>query len=243
MSDWKVRKVFWTVVTVQPDPVGWSVLLDAKPIRTPAKAPLILPNRAVADTVAAEWAAQRVTVDPATMPVTRYANSAIDRVAPAQAEVAALIAAYGASDHLCYRAIGPVELLARQTAGWDPVLDWTDTTLGVRLVTGQGVVPLTQDPAALDRLTALVTAMDPFRLAAFHDLVAISGSLVLALAVTQRYLSPDQGWSLSRIDEDWQIEVWGPDPEAEHAASQKHAAFLSAARFFLLTETADAGPV
>jgi chaperone required for assembly of F1-ATPase len=243
VSDWKVRKVFWTAVTVRPDPAGWAVALDGKPIRTPAKAPLILPNRAMADAVAAEWAAQRVTVDPATMPVTRYANSAIDRVAPALAEVAALVSAYGASDHLCYRAFGPVALLARQTTGWDPVLDWAATALGARLAVGQGVVPVAQDPAALVHLTAYVLAMDPFRLAAFHDLVAISGSLVLALAVTQRMLTDDQAWALSRIDEEWQVELWGHDAEADHAASQKHAAFLCAARFFLLMETADTATI
>jgi chaperone required for assembly of F1-ATPase len=238
MSGWGGRKVVWSQVAVRAEGAGWAVTLDGRPLRTPAKAPLLLPVRGLADWVAQEWAAQRVTIDPQTMPATRIANSAIDRVGPQRSEVAALVAAYGASDLLCYRAEGPEGLIRRQAEGWDPILDWAAEVLGAPLRVGTGVVPVAQDPEALSRLTAQVDGMGPFALAPFHDLVALSGSLILALAVADRRLEPESAWTLSRIDEDWQAELWGRDAEAEAAAEAKRADFLIAARFHLLVTEA-----
>jgi chaperone required for assembly of F1-ATPase len=238
MTGWSGRKVLWSEVSVRPEARGFGVMLDGRPLRTPAKAPLILPGRALADWVAQEWAAQRVTIDPMTMPATRIANSAIDRVAPQRAEVAALVAAYGASDLLCYRAEGHEALTQRQAGGWDPVLDWAARALQAPLRIGTGVVPVAQDGAALARLTDRVAGMGPFALAPFHDLVALSGSLILALAVAHQWLAPESAWTLSRIDEDWQAELWGRDVEAQAAAEEKHASFLIAARFYLLVAEA-----
>jgi chaperone required for assembly of F1-ATPase len=231
MTGWNTRKVFWSAVAVTD---GNGITLDGRALRTPGKAPLILPSRALAQAVAAEWVAQRVEVDPLTMPLTRIANSAIDRVAPQAAEVASLIAAYGESDLLNYRATGPEALVARQAAGWDPVLAWAAQALAAPLRSGQGIVHIPQDPRAIAALAALTRALDPFRLAAFHDLVAISGSLILGFAVAEGHLAPESAWALSRIDEDWQAEQWGQDAEAAEAAARKHADFLTAARFFSL---------
>jgi len=234
MTGWNLRKVFWTGVAVLPEGAGWVIALDARRVRTPAKAALVLPTRGLAERVAAEWAAQRVQVDPRTMPVTRMANAAIDKVCPQRAEVADLLAAYGGSDLLCYRAPGPQALRDRQALAWDPMLDWAATMLGGRLRVGTGVAPVPQDPAALTALAAPVHAADPFQLTALHDLVALSGSLVLALAVAQGRLTPTQGWAASRIDEDWQAELWGQDAEAQDSARRKQADFLLAAQFFTL---------
>ncbi|SDF42073.1 ATP12 family chaperone protein [Limimaricola pyoseonensis] len=233
MSEWKAKR-FWKTATTAPVEGGWQVLLDARPVRTPAKALLVLPTEALAQAVAEEWDRQEERIDPGAMPVTRTANSAIDKVGPQRAAVAGMLAAYGGSDLLCYRAEMPAELAARQTAEWDPLLDWVAEAHGARLKLAAGVMPVEQAQDDLARLSAPVEALDPFRLAAFHDLVALSGSLVLALAVVEDRLAPEEAWRLSRLDEDWQIEQWGEDEEAQAMAAVKRAAFLDAARFWNL---------
>jgi len=221
-------------VAVVAEGDGFAVALDGRPIRTPGKAPLRLPTRAFAEAVAAEWAAQGELIDPRMMPATRLANAAIDKVARQADAVAAHVAAYGASDLLCYRAEGPAELVAREAAEWDPLLAWAAEALGARLAVTRGVMPIAQDPVALARLEALVADLDPFALAAFHDLAALSGSLVLALAVIRGRLDLDEAWRLSRLDEDFQAEEWGADEEAAEAALRRRAAFLDAARLWRL---------
>lgn len=233
MSQWKPKR-FWKAATVAAEAGGFAVLLDERRVKTPAKQPLILPTEGLARLVAAEWDAQQGLVDPDTMPATRMANSAIDKVMPQYQEVAGLLAAYGASDHLCYRADRPAELLRRQEEAWDPLLDWAAEALQARLTPALGVIHVAQDPAALAALEAGVLALGPFRLAAFHDLVALSGSLILAFAVARQRLTADEAWSLSRIDEAWQIEHWGEDEEAAATAALKAQAFGEAARFYAL---------
>ena len=234
MSDWKPKRFWKTASTTQSD-AGFTVLLDERTVKTPAKAALVVPTLAMAEAIAAEWDAQVETVDPTTMPVTRGANAAIDKVRTQRAEVAALLADYGDSDLLCYRAAGPQELIARQAKAWDPLLDWAAETLGARLVVGEGVMHVAQDPESLGLLRAEVEAFADFALAAVHDLISISGSLVLALAVTKNALSVEQAWDASRVDEHWQIEQWGEDDEATASELTKRAAFLDAARFYTLS--------
>lgn len=231
MSGWQARR-FWSEVEVHEVPGGYAVALDGKPIRTPARAPLTLPTRALAGMVAAEWAAQQGTVKPATMPATRAANAAIDKTRGQQAEVAALIAAYGGTDLVCYRADHPPGLVARQAAAWDPLLDWAQARYGVPLAVTQGVMPAPQPAATLARLAREVAALDPFRLTAFHDLVALPGSLVIGLAAAEGAFAPTALWQAARADEQWQIDHWGPDPEAEQAAAARAEAFFHAERFF-----------
>ncbi len=231
MSTWTARR-FWTEAHPVPLDTGFTVHLDARPVRTPLKAPMVVPTLALAQAIAAEWQAQGAKVNPETMPFTRTANSAIDKVAPQHAAVAAMLAEYGGSDLLCYRAEGPDDLSARQAAAWDPVLSWAKDTLDAPLVVTIGIMHVDQAPASLAKLRQAVEALDPFRLSAFHDLVAISGSLVLALAVTRRTLTAEAAWDLSRIDETWQITLWGEDEEAAETAALKRAAFLQADRFY-----------
>jgi chaperone required for assembly of F1-ATPase len=233
MTAWSARR-FWTNATVRAEAGGFAVLLDARPVRTPLKAPLILPTEGLAREVAAEWQAQTGIVTPATMPFTRTANSAIDTVVPQKEAVVGMLAAYGETDLLCYRATGPAELIARQAAGWDPLLDWSATTLAAPLRTTAGVMHVDQPAASIAALTASVRALSAFQLAAFHDLVALSGSLVLALARIKSRLTTEEAWSLGRIDEHWQIEQWGDDEEAAELAARKRADFLQADRFFAL---------
>lgn len=233
MSGWTAKR-FWTTATAQPVAGGFGVNLDARPVRTPAKAPLVVPTLALAEVIAAEWDAQQGTVRPETMPATRTANSAIDKVTTQRAEVVDILAAYGGTDLLCYRAPGPEGLVARQGAGWDPLLDWSAAWLGAPLKAVAGVMHIAQPEDSLARLRARIDALTPFQLAAFHDLVAISGSLVLAFAVTEGRLEAEAAWALSRIDEEWQIELWGEDDEATALAAARHQAFLEAARFYAL---------
>ena len=234
MSEWKAKR-FWKAANAVETTGGFTVHLDGRPVKTPAKTALIVPTRAMAAAIAAEWDAQDGAIDPHTMPVTRSANAAIDKVAIQHAEVAQMIADYGDSDLLCYRAPGPAELITRQAQMWDPVLDWAAEALDARLATASGVMHVPQDGATLKRLADRVHAMDNFALAAFHDLVSLSGSLILGFSAMMNHLPAEGVWRLSRVDEDWQIEQWGVDDEAEAMAATKRSAFLHAKFFYDLS--------
>ena len=233
MSGW-AKKRFWSETGVVVSGGGFRIALDGRLVTTPAKAPLVLPTQARADAVAGEWAAQQDKVDPRRMPVTRSANAAIDKVMPQFDEVADLVAAYGGSDLLCYRAEYPQELTARQSSAWDPLLDWAEAALGAPLVVTHGIVPVEQPAGSLARLAARVRGFSAFELVAVHDLVAMSGSLVLGLAAAAGHAPAEAIWSLSRIDEDWQTEQWGDDEEAARTADRKKRDFLHAHHFLSL---------
>ena len=231
MSEWAPKR-FWKVAEVAPAEGGFAVTLDGRTIRTPAKAPLVVPTRAVADLIAAEWQAQGEKIDPETMPAPRAANAALDKVRGQFDDVAALVAAYGETDLLCYRAASPAALRARQNAAWGALLDWSARRYGVRWVGVDGVMPVAQPPETLARLAEEVVRLSPFALTAFHDLVAMSGSLVIALAVIEDHDIPENLWEVSRIDEDWQAEQWGVDADAEALTMRRRQSFLDAAVFF-----------
>lgn len=233
MSGWAAKR-FWKEAQVEACDGGFTVRLDARPVKTPAKQPLVLPTVAMAEAIAQEWDAQQGLIKPATMPLTRAANSAIDKVVPMFDGVVGELSNYGASDLLCYRATDPQALIERQAKGWDPLLDWARDHLGAPLVVTQGVIPIPQPDESLARLRSHVAAHSPFQMAALHDLVAISGSLILGLAVARKRLSGTEAFAISRIDEAWQIELWGEDEEAAELEAARHAAFLTAERFFAL---------
>lgn len=233
MSAWKPKR-FWKEAGVEKAKGGFAVTLDGRPVRTPAKALLVVPTRALAAAIAEEWNAQEDELRPETMPLTRTANSAIDKVSAQHGEVADLIAAYGETDLLCYRAEAPEALVHRQAAAWDPMLVWAETALGAHLAPVTGVIPAPQDTASLASLAERVRAFDAFRLAAFHDLVALSGSLVLGFAAAEALRPAEEIWEMSCLDELWQAEQWGEDEEAAAHSALKKKAFLDAARFFSL---------
>lgn len=229
MSGWKAKR-FWAEARTAEAPGGWEVRLDGRPVRTPAKAPLVLPTRALAEAIAEEWDEQKDEIDPRRMPLTRAANAAIDKVAVQRDEVVAMLAAYGETDLLCHRADHPEELVRRQRESWDPLLAWAAAALGASLAVTEGVIGVAQPAESLDRLRAEVDALDPFELTAFHDLVALSGSLIIGLAALKRAESAETLWRASRLDEEWQAELWGSDAEAAEAAEEKRAAFFRAIR-------------
>ncbi|MEO9781142.1 MAG: ATP12 family protein [Sedimentitalea sp.] len=230
MSD-KKQKRFWKTTAVAKDGEGYAIELDQRRIKTPAKAALLLPTRPMAEAVAAEWDAQKEVINPLSMPVTRSANAAIDKVRHQHREVAEMLAAYGDTDLLCYRADTPEELIARQSDQWDPALDWAHETLGARLIPRNGVIHQPQPEAALACLAAPVHRMTEFELAGFHDLVSLSGSLILGFAAAANWRDADEIWQLSRLDENWQEEQWGADDEAQERTEIKRHAFLHAKRF------------
>ncbi len=234
MSGWKPKR-FWKAVHVTECEGGFTVHLDTRQAKTPGKQPLILPTRAMAEAVAAEWDAQQGPLRPETMPFTRAANSAIDKVAPQFDVTVADLAGYGGTDLLCYRATGPEGLISRQNDGWSPLLDWSASVLQAPLVAVPGVMHIAQKQPSLARLHGHVAAMTPFQITGFHDLVQLSGSLILALAVTRGRLTADEAWALSRIDETWQIEAWGVDEDAAALTEHKRTAFHHAATFWSMS--------
>ncbi|KPU84832.1 ATPase [Marinosulfonomonas sp. PRT-SC04] len=235
MAEWTAKR-FWKDTNVVEAGTGFTVHLDGRKLRTPVKSELIVPTRKMAEAIAAEWEAQGEKVDPLSMPVTRSANAAIDKVTPMHAEVSALVAAYGDTDLLCYRADTPKELVARQNLTWNPLLDWAAETLAAPLKTGVGIMHVEQDPEVLAALSVRVAEMDAFQLAAFHDLVGMSGSLIIGFATINNVLPVADLWRASRIDEDWQIEKWGEDDEEIATSKGKNAGFEHAARFYFMSK-------
>ncbi|WP_298398868.1 ATP12 family chaperone protein [Sphingobium sp.] len=227
-------KRFYTDVTIVDAEGGFAIQLDGRPVRTPARALLALPTRALADAVAQEWRAQGETVEPASMPMTGLANAAIDHVSANKADFAAGVARYAQSDLLCYRADGPDTLVARQAAAWDPLLDWARTRYDVAFAVTQGIIPVPQPDETLARLEAAVLAIDPFTLTGLSTLVTLSGSLVCGLALVEGGQDRDTIWQAAEIDEAWQIEQWGEDAEATARSAARTADFATAATFCAL---------
>ncbi|MDC0431228.1 ATPase [Paracoccaceae bacterium] len=233
MSGW-TKKRFWQDATVVQTTAGFTVHLDDKALKTPAKADFIVPTRLLADAVATEWQAQGDIVKPDEMPVTRTVNSALDKVTPAHSQVADLVADYAGFDLICYRADTPQALIDRQAEAWDPLVTWSAQALLAQLNVSYGLMPVVQPAESLARLRSHVHAVSAFQLAALHDLVALSGSLVIGLAAAKNHLKIERLWALSRVDESWQVEQWGEDEIAITEASIKREAFYCAQEFFNL---------
>jgi chaperone required for assembly of F1-ATPase len=231
MSEWAPKR-FYKDATFDREGDQYVVRLDGKPVRTPGKRLLAMPGEAMARHVAEEWQAQEGKIDPRTMPWTRSANTAIDKVSAQRVEIMEHISGYADTDLLCYRAEGPDTLVERQTQNWDALLDWVTQRYLVSLKVTCGVMPVAQDEETLLTLKATMGPMSDFQLTGFHDLVTLSGSFVIALATVEAVQPADVLWKISRIDENWQSEQWGIDEEAAAAAELKREAFLHAHAFF-----------
>lgn len=221
-------KRFWTDSSVVESDGGFGVALDGRPLKTPARVPLAVPNRALAEAIAAEWAAAGETIDPRAMPMTGLANAAIDRGGE---EMVAGIVRYAESDQFCYRADGPTPLVERQAEAWDGLLGWARRRFDVDFVTCSGILHVEQPPETIRKLGHEVAILDRFRLAALSPLVTIGGSLVAGLAVLEQAIPVEAAWEAVSLDERWQLEKWGSDAEAEAALDAKRCDFLAAARF------------
>lgn len=215
---------------------GYGVMLDAKRLMTPAGRPFVAPGRSLAEAIAEEWRAQGPELRPHTMPLMRLASTAIDLIARRHADVVAEIAAYAATDLLCYRAERPPELAARQHAMWQPLLDWATLRYDAPLVVTAGIIPVTQPPTTLRALAAAVAAYDALRLTALHAITTASGSLIVALALMEGVIDADAAFAAAQLDENFQIERWGEDYEAADRRAALKMDIAMAARFAALLD-------
>ena len=229
-----LKRRFYEAVNVREEEDGFAVVLDGRPVRTPARRPLAAPRRPLAEVIADEWRAQSAFIDPATMPMTRLANTIIDGVSAAPAGVAAEIVKYLGSDLVCYRATTPQGLVARQALHWDPVLAWAKTKLGAAFVTVAGVTFRRQPDEAVARAGAAIPR-DPWRLGAVCMVTTLTGSALIALKLAAGELDPDAAWTAAHVDEDWNTEFWGRDDLAEQRRAYRLAEMTAAAR--VLAET------
>lgn len=228
-------KRFYKDVTVAYEDGAMAVRLDGKPVRTPGKAALAVPGRALAEAIADEWRAQGERIDPAAMPLTKLANSAIDGVAGQVDAVIDDILAYARADLLCYRAGGPDMLLAAQARHWDPVIAWAKDELGAPLSLTEGIVHVRQPESSIAVLKDEIAKADAFGLTALHVMTALTGSALLALAVARKRLSPEEAWDAAHVDEDFQISQWGEDSEAKARRAAHKRDFDAAARALRLS--------
>ncbi|MEO7635355.1 MAG: ATP12 family protein [Sphingomicrobium sp.] len=230
-------KRFWTDVATVVAAGGWGITLDGKPLRTPARAPLVVPAEALAVAIADEWRAAEETVDPRAMILTGLVNAAIDRVAPDRAGFATDLARYAEADLTCYRAEGPQPLIEREAAAWDDLLNWARRRFDVDFVITDALIHAAQPPATVERLAHAVASLDAFRLAGLSPLVTIGGSLIAALALLEQARTPAQAWAAVSVDDTWQIEQWGADDEALAALANRERDFMAAARYLELLDT------
>ena len=229
-------KRFWKDVTTEREGKVWTIRLDGKPVKTPARAALAVPTEALADAIAEEWRSVEGTIDPRAMPLTGLANATIDRVAPDKQAFADGLARYAEADLACYRADGPRGLVERQAQSWDALLAWARRRFDVDFATTPGLMHIAQPAATIERLSHALSALGAFQLAGLSPLVTIGGSLVTALAILEKAITADQGWEAVTVDERWQLEQWGADADAETALENRRRDFLAAARFLGLLD-------
>ena len=228
-----LRKRFYQAASVgegAPHPL----LLDGRTVKTPAGNTLGAPPRALAQEIAAEWDAQGERVDPATMPLTRLANTVIDGVAPDPAPVAADVAQYLGSDLVCYRASTPEGLVAEQAEHWDPILEWTREAHGARFVLSEGVMFVAQPEGAIAAASGAIPS-DPWRLGAVSLITTLTGSALIALAIAAGRLSVDDAWAAAHVDEDWNMDFWGRDELAMQRRAARFADMQAAGTVLALT--------
>ena len=227
---------FWKEVSLEPTTFGHAVRLDARPVKTPTGTMLALPTRKMADAVVAEWQAVEKTVNPVAMPITGFANAAIDRIAPDRAGFAAAIAAYGETDLFCYRAEAGEALAERQALLWGHWLVWAQKRYGISFVIVEGIMHQPQPTSTLETLRTVVAARGTFELAAMAKLAHLSGSLVATLAVVERAGTAEEIWDAACLDELWQEALWGADHWAQKNRSDRAAEFMAAVRFLDLLD-------
>ncbi|MBR0739128.1 ATPase [Bradyrhizobium liaoningense] len=222
-----LRKRFYKEARVADAEGGFAITLDGRPIRTPSGRQVVIPARALADTVAAEWAAQGETIDPLTMPLTRIANSVVEGVIDRVELVSDDLAKYFETDLLFYRAGHPEGLVAREAAHWDPVLFWAAETLGAHFILSEGVMHVKQPVEAVRAARAALPG-DAWSVAALHMVTTLTGSALLALALAHGVRNASQVWAAAHVDEDWNIDQWGVDEEAASRRANRARDFEAA---------------
>lgn len=223
---------FYKAVEVAEVDGGFEVRLDGRSLRTPKAQRLTLPTRALAELVAEEWAAQGDHIEAATMHATRLANTAMEAIPAARDETADQVASYAGSDLLHYFAEAPAGLLARQQAHWGPVLALAEAEAKLTFVRASGIVHREQPADSLARVKQIAVELDDFGLAGLAFGAALFGSAILSIAVLRGWLTGDQAYELSRLDEAWQEEQWGIDDEAAERTARLHVEAKALERWF-----------
>lgn len=230
----RTEKRLYDVVAIGRERSSFTVLLGGRPLRTPEKNILRLPTAALAAGVANEWLAQGETLRPESMPLTRLAATAAERVGARRRAVVDAVVGYAGSDLLCYRADSPDDLALLQRRAWQPLLDWAAERWGARLAVGAGVVPIEQPPAAIDALRRAVDQATDLELAALSCVVQASGSIVVGLAVLDGRIDAETAAATALLDEQYQAERWGIDAEAERRRREIADDIRAAASFLSL---------
>jgi chaperone required for assembly of F1-ATPase len=228
------RARFYRDVVVEKTGEAYRVLLDGKPIRTPAGAAFLLPNESLAQAVAEEWRAQSEKLKPESMPLTKLANTAIDRVAANRAAWIEQILAFAKSDSVCYRATSPQDLVARQSAQWDKLLEWARERFGAQFHIATGIGFVEQPAETIAALAPALTSQDDFALVAIHATATLARSAIIALALSEGRLDADEAFAAAELDEIYQAEKWGEDEQALIQSRSKAAELTNIARFFRL---------
>ncbi len=224
------RKRFYAKAGVaEAEGGGFAVTLDGRPIRSPSGRMITVPAREIAEVIAAEWEAQKETIDPLTMPMTRFANSVVESVVDRVGPVAEDIAKYFGSDLLFYRAGHPEALVRREAEHWDPVLFWAADELGAHFILAEGITHVRQPDSAIEAARSALPG-DPWSIAALHVVTTLTGSALLALALGHGLLDLDQVWAAAHVDEDWNAEQWGVDEEAAERRAARLVDFRAAAQ-------------
>lgn len=230
------RKRFYRSATAGgQEAAGYAVQLDGRQIKTPAGNKLVVRTKELAQAIADEWNAQGETIVPATLPLTKLANTAIDAVAERKTEVADDILKYAASDLVCYRAPYPAELAAAQALAWDPILSWIGVNYNAPFLTASGIAHVAQPQSSLEALRGVVSAFDAFKLTALHVMTTLTGSALIALAHVNGDLEASAAWAAAHTDENWEIARWGEDFEAAERQKARLSDFEAASRFFNLS--------
>lgn len=228
----RLPKRFYKEVSVSQNDDGFLIQLDGRMVKTPSKDGLILPTKELAEAVAREWEAQDSHIDPETMLVTKLSNTALDRVRGRENEIIGEIVSYLGSDLLCYRSENPQELIERQEQLWDPVLDLLHENLGVRLKTTSGIIHITQPEADINKAAEAISDYSIFELSALHNMTTLLGSAALSITWSRGFISSDEAWKAATVDDDWQTEKWGNDPEAEAQRKNRHKMMVAITEYY-----------
>ena len=218
---------------------GWQVMLDGRGVKTPGRAPQIVPSRALAEALAEEWAAQSEKIDPKALPMRDLADYAIDVVAADRTALIATLLGYAETDTLCYRADPEEPLFRRQLDMWEPLLQSIEAEHAIRLERVSGVIHRPQPEASLAALRTALEGLDAFTLAALHTLVSLAASLTVGLAALRPDADADALWDAASLEEDWQTELWGQDAEAAARRALRLETFRLASRFAAMARAGD----
>ena len=227
-----LKKRFWKKAKVIHLKDGFVIELDGRTIQTPSKALLKVDFRTIAEEIAKEWMAQEEIIDPNSMPTTRMANSVIDKITVNQIAVIDMLSEYAGSDLLCYRAVTPQSLIDEQNNTWDSILEWSDHALSAPMLTTSGVMHIIQSNKSLNIYKNKLKEMNLYQLAGMHDMITISGSFILSMALVSNHINLNEAWLAATVDERWQEKQWGIDDDATEALSKKRTDFEFAYKFW-----------